>query len=63
MSDKAPIVYDKYGNPMRVRMVGARCAGDMSGEGHYYYSPETVEVLQPTVWFEATKREEIEEND
>lgn len=50
--DKAPTVFDEDGNPMKVRIVGAECEGDVSGEGHYGYRPESEEAEQPTVYFE-----------
>lgn len=50
--DRAPIVYDADGNPMRVRVVGHECEGEVSGEGHYGYRPTTRGDEPPTVWFE-----------
>lgn len=52
MSDAAPIVYDWDGNPMRVRIIGAVCEGDISGEGHYGYRKESEDADEPTVVFE-----------
>lgn len=40
MTDRAPTVYDADGNPLKVRLVGHECAGDVSGEGHYGYTDE-----------------------
>lgn len=52
MSDKAPIVYDKDGNPMKVRLLGGECEGDVSGEGHFGYRKKTDDADNPTVYFE-----------
>lgn len=57
VNDPAPLVYDRDGNPLRVRMVGASCEGDVSGEGHYGYRKESEEADQPTIYFEPVKRE------
>jgi hypothetical protein len=51
-TDRAPIVYDADGNPMKVRLVGGECEGDVSGEGHFAYRKRTDDADQPTVWFE-----------
>lgn len=54
MTDKGPIVYDGDGTPMRLRMVGAECEGDVSGEGHYAFIPQEQEAREsPTVFFES----------
>lgn len=50
--DRAPLVYDADGNPMKVRIVGSECEGDVSGEGHYGYRKQTDDADEPTVWFE-----------
>lgn len=53
IDDYAPTVYDKEGNPMKVRIVGAECMGDVSGDGgHWGYQPQSEEAELPTVWFE-----------
>lgn len=52
MSDKAPIVYDEDGNPLKVRIVGGDCEGDVSGEGHFAYRKRTADADHPTVYFE-----------
>lgn len=53
IDDYAPTVYDKDGNPMKVRIVGAKCMGDVSGDGgHWGYQPQSEEAELPTVWFE-----------
>lgn len=52
MSDRAPIVYDEDGNPMKVRVVGGDCEGDVSGEGHFAYRKRTDDANHPTVYFE-----------
>lgn len=56
-SGRAPIVYLRDGTPVKVRMVGARCMGDMSGEGHYGYSPTDLNGEEPTVYFEEVRDE------
>lgn len=55
MSDAAPVVYDSDGTPLKVRMVGATCEGDVSGEGHFAYRKETGEADEPTVYFEEVR--------
>lgn len=52
MSDKAPIVYLPDGTPVKVRLIGATCEGDVSGEGHYGYHPRDLNGEDPTVYFE-----------
>jgi len=52
MSDKAPTVYLEDGTPVKVRMVGKECKGDLSGEGHYAYRQSTDYDESPTVYFE-----------
>lgn len=51
-TDRAPIVYLPDGTPVRVRLVGATCEGDVSGEGHYGYYPRDLNGEEPTVYFE-----------
>jgi hypothetical protein len=53
-TDRAPIVYLPDGTPVRVRIVGAECEGDVSGEGHYGYYPKRAETETPTVYFDGT---------
>ncbi|WP_176548354.1 hypothetical protein [Natrinema sp. CBA1119] len=52
-TDSAPIVYLPDGTPVRVRLIGATCEGDVSGEGHYGYYPQDLDGEDPTVYFEA----------
>lgn len=51
-TDRAPIVYLPDGTPVRVRLIGATCEGDVSGEGHYGYHPRDLDGEDPTVYFE-----------
>lgn len=57
-TDRAPVVYDADGNPLKVRLVAAECEGDMSGEGHYGYRWTGQEPEDPTVYFEEADRDE-----
>ena len=50
--DRAPLVYLEDGTPVRVRMVGATCEGDVSGEGHFGYHPPDLDGEHPTIYFE-----------
>jgi hypothetical protein len=56
-TDCAPIVFDSDGTPMKVRVVGGECEGDVSGEGHYAYQKKTDDADEPTVWFEEVDQE------
>ena len=51
-TERAPIVYLPDGTPVKVRLIGATCEGDVSGEGHYGYYPQDLKE-DPTVWFES----------
>lgn len=51
-TNKAPTVYMADGTPVKVRIVGGECEGDVSGEGHFAYRPRTEEAEYPTVYFE-----------
>ena len=51
-AERAPIVYRADGTPVKVRLIGATCAGDVSGEGHYGYYPQDLDE-DPTVYFES----------
>ncbi|ELY73251.1 hypothetical protein [Natrinema pallidum] len=51
-TDRAPIVYLPDGTPVRVRLIGATCEGDVSGEGHYGYYLGDIDGEDPTVYFE-----------
>lgn len=53
-TERAPIVYLPNGRPVRVKLIGAECEGDVSGEGHYGYYPHDLEGEDPTVYFEGT---------
>lgn len=53
-NDRAPIVYLPDGPPVRVRLIGATCEGDVSGEGHFGYYPDDLNGEQPAVYFEDT---------
>lgn len=55
--DMTPVVYDDDGNPMKVRMVGAECEGDVSGRGHYAYKKQTADADEPTIYFEEVDRD------
>lgn len=61
-SDKAPIVYDAKGNPMKVRVIGGECEGDLSGEGHYAYREDVDGEIEDgaTVWFEKVESDDAE---
>ncbi|MFC7216529.1 hypothetical protein ACFQO4_20935 [Saliphagus sp. GCM10025334] len=51
-TDRAPTVFLPDGTPVKVRLVGAKCQGDVSGEGHYGYTPADLDGEDPTVYFE-----------
>lgn len=51
-SDAAPKLYLPDGTPVKVRMVGRECEGDVSGEGHYAYRQASARDEEPTVFFE-----------
>lgn len=53
--DKAPTVFLKDGTPVKVRMVGMECEGDVSGEGHFAYQQSSKYEEEPTVYFEETE--------
>ena len=56
--DRAPIVYLEDGTRARVRMIGATCEGDVSGENtHFGYSPPDLGGEHPTIYFEAVPDE------
>lgn len=50
-NDKAPTVYLPDGTPVKVRLVGRDCEGDVSGEGHFGYSAAT-QLDKEVVYFE-----------
>jgi len=50
--DKAPTVHLEDGTPVKVRLVGYECEGDLSGEGHHGYKPKSSREEKPTVYFE-----------
>ena len=52
-AERAPIVYLPDGTPVKVRLIGATCEGDVSGEGHYGYYPQDLDGEDPTVYFES----------
>lgn len=52
MRDRAPTVYLEDGTPVKVRMVGKECKGDLSGGGHFAYEPSSMRDESPTVYFE-----------
>lgn len=52
VNDAAPVVYLRDGTPVRVKMIGAECEGDVSGEGHFGYVKRTADAEQPTIYFE-----------
>lgn len=54
--DRAPLVYLEDGTPVRVRMIGATCEGDVSGEGHFGYHPPDLGGEHPTIYFEEDTR-------
>lgn len=51
-SDPAPTVFLADGTPVKVRLVGGECEGDVSGEGHYGYRKKTRDADEPTIYFE-----------
>lgn len=51
-TDPAPTVYLEDGTPVKVRMVGRECEGDLSGEGHFAYRQTSTREESPTVFFE-----------
>lgn len=56
MSDKAPTLYTEDGTPVKVRLIGCACEGDVSGEGHYAYRKNSKRAEWPTVYFEEVER-------
>lgn len=54
MSDPAPVVFTADGTPVKVRVVGADCEGDVSGEGHYGYQNPELDDGDVTLYFEET---------
>lgn len=50
-SDPAPIVFDRDGTPLRIRLVGHDAVGEVSGEGHYGYT-DRVSGEHTSVYFE-----------
>lgn len=52
MSDRAPVVYLEDGTPVKVRLVGRECEGDVSGEGHFAYRAKNKPEEEPMVYFE-----------
>lgn len=54
-TDRAPTVYLPDGTPVKVRLIGAECMGDCSGEGHFGYSPPDLNGEEPTVYFEEVR--------
>lgn len=55
--DKAPTVYLEDGTPVKVRMVGFECEGNVSGEGHFGYRSTSRFDEEPTVYFEVIGHE------
>ena len=51
-TDHAPTVYSEDGTPLKVRVVGHECIGEVSGEGHWGYEPSTTSEEKPTVYFQ-----------
>lgn len=52
-TDPAPTVYLPDGTPVKVRVVGAECVGEVGGDGgHYGYKPGTELADHATVYFE-----------
>lgn len=51
-TDAAPTVYLEDGTPVKVRMAGYECEGDVSGEGHFGYRSTTIRDETPTLYFE-----------
>lgn len=52
LDDRAPVVYDEDGTPMKVRLVGHECEGDVSGEGHFAYRQSGTPDEPAVVWFQ-----------
>lgn len=59
-TDRAPTVYLPDGTPVKVRLVGAECEGDVSGEGHYGYTPTDLGGEDPTVYFEKSSYDDTD---
>lgn len=61
--DYAPTVYLRDGTPVKVRIIGADCVGDVSGESHYGYKKVSEEADRPTVYFEEVSEPNRREKD